>query len=186
MKATISTTVRGRELATKYSLGNYIGNGVCTLCRSCFAQRYDLPVPLWLYLSGAAATVIVSFVVIALFVRRGVELYHYPRFNLLSLPPFVALLSRRVILVMAQLLSVGLFTLVLVAGWFGVQEPFYNIAPTTVWVIWWVGLAYLSGLVGNLWVLINPWSNIYAAIEYLLSQWRPGCSPHCYYPCRHG
>jgi len=63
----------------------------------------------------------------------------------------------------------------LAAGWWGVQEPFSNIVPTTVWVIWWVGLAYLSGLAGNLWALLNPWNNLYLAFEWLLARRRAGC-----------
>ena len=31
-----------------------------------FGQHYDLPVPLWLYVVGAAATVAVSFVVVGI------------------------------------------------------------------------------------------------------------------------
>ena len=34
-----------------------------------FGERYDLPVPLWLYLYGAGATVLVSFVVVGMFLR---------------------------------------------------------------------------------------------------------------------
>ena len=33
-----------------------------------FGQRYDLPVPLWLYLYGAGSAVLLSFVVFGLFV----------------------------------------------------------------------------------------------------------------------
>ncbi|MEH6814522.1 MAG: hypothetical protein V7677_18460 [Motiliproteus sp.] len=72
-----------------------------------------------------------------------------------------------------RLFTAGLFLLVLVAGWFGVQQPFDNIVPTLVWVIWWVGFAYLSGLLGNLWQLVNPWQTIYAAFEYLLLRLSP-------------
>ena len=36
-----------------------------------FGERYDLPVPLWLYLYGAGATVLVSFVVVGMFLRGG-------------------------------------------------------------------------------------------------------------------
>lgn len=138
-----------------------------------FAQRYDLPVPLWLYIYGAAATVVVSFLLIALFLRRGAELRVYPHFNLLRFA-VVRMLAQGLVPASIRLLSLGLFLLVLVAGWFGVQEPFDNIAPTTVWVIWWVGFAYLSGLLGNLWLLVNPWRNFYASLEYLIERWIPG------------
>jgi len=42
-------------------------------------------------------------------------------------------------------------------GAVGTPDPFKNIAPTFVWVVWWVGMAFISTLGGNLWDLINPW-----------------------------
>lgn len=56
-------------------LGRFVGAAalVCAVAPPAeahgFFQKYGLPVPLWLYLTGAGATVAVSFVVIALFVR---------------------------------------------------------------------------------------------------------------------
>ena len=38
-----------------------------------------------------------------------------------------------------------------------VPDPFRNIAPTFVWVVWWVGMAFASALGGNIWALVNPW-----------------------------
>ena len=35
-----------------------------------FAQRYDLPIPLWLYLLAAGLTVFVSFFVIVIFLTK--------------------------------------------------------------------------------------------------------------------
>ncbi|MGF1759578.1 hypothetical protein L4D76_16850 [Photobacterium sagamiensis] len=135
-----------------------------------FAQRYDLPVPLMLYLIGAAATVAVSFVVIALFVRRGMLLYRYPCLNLMKLP-VVRFLQHPLLIGLLQALSIVLFVLILTAGWFGVQDPFQNIAPTLVWVIWWVGFAYVSGLLGNFWPLVNPWANIFTLLQWLVCRY---------------
>jgi hypothetical protein len=143
--------------------------GLCWLpgsvCAHGFAQRYDLPVPLSLYLAGAAMTVVVSFVVITLFVRRGVVLDYYPR---MRLPDFftVSVAQNKYWLFLWQSLSILLLILIVVAGWWGVQSPFKNIVPTLVWVIWWVGLAYCSGLLGDLWSLLNPWKN-----SFLLFEW---------------
>ena len=44
---------------------------------------------------------------------------------------------------------------------FGNQQPLRNIAPTAVWVVWWVGLAVVSAFVGDLWALINPWRTLF-------------------------
>lgn len=129
-----------------------------------FAQRYDLPVPLGLYLAGSAAAVAVSFVVVAFFLRGQRTVERYPRINLLAVP-VVRGFARPLMLLLVRLFAVGLLVLVIVAGLIGNPDPFENIAPVMVWVIWWVGLAYVSGLVGHLWALINPWKTVYGIAE---------------------
>jgi hypothetical protein len=134
-----------------------------------FAQRYDLPVPLHLYVGGAAAAVALSFVVVAFFIRGDRTVRHYPTFNLLNttIGRIVANPAVRFIL---RFLAVFMLVLVVVAGLIGVSDPFKNIAPTAVWVVWWVGLAYISGMLGDLWALINPWKAVFDAIDWLFSK----------------
>ena len=119
-----------------------------------FGVRYDLPVPLWLYLAGAGGAVALSVVVIALFVGAA---------------PRSAGAARRLLLPArcpaGEAVAVALFLVVLLAGWFGNQNPLMNLAPTAVWIIWWVGLAYVSALFGNLWRLANPWAALFAWTE---------------------
>ena len=129
-----------------------------------FGERYDLPVPLWLYVTGAGAAVALSFVVIGIFMRENAGEGAYPRFNLLRLSIF-RLLSHPIALLLLQLASVGLFLLVVVGGLVGEQEPTDNLAPVLVWILWWVGLAYVSALIGNVWAIINPWKIIYGWAE---------------------
>jgi hypothetical protein len=119
-----------------------------------FGQRYDLPLPLSLYLFGAAAAVVFSFVVVGLFVRSTPPARAYSRVDLFDYPlgKLVAALG-----VPLKLTALGLFAAMLVAGFFGDQNPYRNIAPTLVWIIAWVGLAYVSAFVGNIWPLVNPW-----------------------------
>lgn len=122
-----------------------------------FAQRYDLPIPLWLYLVGAGATVAVSFVIVGIFVRKEREGEPMPRLELLD-TPVGRVIAHRYALTSLRLLSVGIFVVVILAGFFGIQDtPEENILPTAVWVIWWVGLAFASALLGDLWSLLNPW-----------------------------
>src|SRR5215470_3451602 len=52
-----------------------------------FGQRYDLPLPLSLYLWGTAAAVAVSFVIVGLFVRHSPSERAYPRVDLLAYGP---------------------------------------------------------------------------------------------------
>ena len=132
-----------------------------------FAQRYDLPVPLRLYVGGAAAAVALSFVVVAYFVRGDRTVRAYPTFNLLG-TVFGRVLASRVVRFVLRLFTVFMLVLVVVAGLIGVEDPFKNIAPTAIWVVWWVGLAYVSGMLGDLWALINPWKSVFESIEWLL------------------
>ena len=48
-----------------------------------FGERYDLPVPLDYFVGGSAATVALSFLIIAFFIRKGKKEYEYPHFNLI-------------------------------------------------------------------------------------------------------
>jgi hypothetical protein len=49
-----------------------------------------------------------------------------------------------------------------------------NLAPTLVWVVWWVGVAYASALVGDLWAVLNPWQVLFAWSEALYRRLKPG------------
>ena len=131
-----------------------------------FGERYDLPVPLWLYVTGAGAAVALSFVVIGVFMRGDTGGRGYPRLNLLRWLPF-RLLTHPVAIFPLQLASAGLFLLVVVGGLVGEQEPTDNLAPVLVWILWWVGLAYASALVGNVWAVINPWKIIFGWAEWV-------------------
>jgi len=124
-----------------------------------FGQRYDLPLPLSLYLFGTAAAVVLSFVIVGLFARHVPGAGGYPRIDLLARP-----LGRQIARALGTLLklfSIGLLVLTVIAGFYGSQNPYQNIAPTLVWIVWWVGLAVFSAFFGDLWVLINPWRALF-------------------------
>lgn len=136
-------------------------------------QRYDLPVPLWLYLTGAAAAVGLSFVVAGAFVRASPKLADYPRLDLLR-SPIGRFFAHPAVLHACRLLSVMVFVLAVAAGLLGTQNPARNLAPPLVWVFWWVGLAYVSALLGDLWALVNPWKILFTWAEDLYGRVRPG------------
>ncbi|MDO8533341.1 MAG: hypothetical protein Q7S17_01175 [Xanthobacteraceae bacterium] len=131
-----------------------------------FGQRYDLPLPLSLYLLGAAAVVVFSFVIVGLFVRQATHAREYPRFNLLAHSAGRLIAHPGLVLVL-KLVSLVLFVVTVTAGFLGDQNPYRNIAPTMVWIIVWVGLAYASAFVGDIWALINPWRTIFEGAESL-------------------
>ncbi len=126
-----------------------------------FGQRYDLPLPLSLYLFGAAAAIILTFVVVGLFARHRAAASGYPRFEL----PIGRL--GRWLDALLKLVAVLLLVLTIIAGFAGSQDPYRNIAPTLVWIIWWVGLATLSAFIGDLWAVANPWRTLFDAADRL-------------------
>jgi hypothetical protein len=131
-----------------------------------FGQRYDLPLPLSLYLLGTAAAVLFSFVVVGLFVRHAPLRRDYPHVDLLT-HRLGRLIASPGLAVSIKLIALILFVVAILAGLFGNQNPYQNIAPTLVWIIGWVGLAYVSAFIGNLWVLINPWRTLFDGAEAL-------------------
>src|SRR5437764_14223147 len=62
-----------------------------------FGQRFDLPLPLSLWLVGAAATIILTFAMIALFVRDRALRTTYPSIELTRCPIVRTLLHSRLI-----------------------------------------------------------------------------------------
>ena len=120
-----------------------------------FGQRYDLPLPLDYFLAGGAAVVLLSFVIAVVVLRPASE--RSWRWAIPSPPRWF----RATIGTILAALGVFLFLLVLVAGYFGNQEPSENIATVLVWVLWWIGLMLLTALIGNAWPRLDPWSTIW-------------------------
>jgi len=128
-----------------------------------FRTRYDLPLPFPLWLAGAGLAVALSFVVFSLALRPGSTAY--PRRALLRLHPLVLNALRAV--------SVCVFVVLIAAGLFGTQDPFRNLAPAFVWIVWWIGFTYLSALAGDLWSVLNPWQALYPAGRFGLRRELP-------------
>jgi hypothetical protein len=137
-----------------------------------FGARYDLPIPLSLYLAGAGLTVAVTFAMLAAFMRRAPASHAYWRFDV-TRTAYGRFLVAPGFLFACRTLAVALFLLVVAAGVFGVQSPLKNIAPVMVWAIWWVGMAYISALLGNLWALVNPLDTLFTWAEALYARVRP-------------
>jgi len=138
-----------------------------------FGARYDLPIPLSLYLAGAGLTVAVSFAMLAVFMRSAPVSDGHWRLNLTRTAGGRFLVAPAFLLA-CRTLAVALFLVAVAAGLFGVQSPLKNIAPVMVWAIWWVGMAYISALLGDLWALVNPLDTLFAWAEALRARIRPG------------
>jgi hypothetical protein len=125
-----------------------------------FGPRYDLPAPLFWYLFAAAGVVVISFVLVVAFAGQqvGAKALQYPR----RPAPFLLRLARSP-WPRGVGGTIGVFALLatVITGLFGSSNAAFNPAEYLTWIYFWAGLVILSGLVGNLWYLLNPWAAIY-------------------------
>jgi hypothetical protein len=125
----------------------------------------SLPIPEWLFAWAAAVVLVVSFVALAslwpaprLAAMGEREWFRYPR----ALEP------------VCGAIGIALFGIVVYAGIAGAQLPYSNIAPTWIYVVFWVGLAFLSVLFGDVFRPFNPWRAFARAVAWLVTRARRG------------
>jgi len=115
-------------------------------------SRADLPVEPWLFAYSAAFALLISFAALRL-------LWPRPRLAAASegrpAPAWIAT-AARVLRVPAQVVVAALFAATLAAAWFGPDAVADNIAPTALYIAFWVGLQVLSPVLGDVWRRLNP------------------------------
>lgn len=135
----------------------------------------DLPVPGWLFLYGAAVVLILSFLGLAF-------LWQKPLLDRKSVGRPAPTLLERIVLsaglrMLAGAVSVLLLLAVFLSALLGTDHAELNLAPTFVYVIFWLGLVPLSVLFGNVWSVLSPWKAMADAVAWIARrlgiQWRP-------------
>ncbi len=118
--------------------------------------RQDLPVPLSLFVTGAAVVLVVSFVALAV-------LWPEPR---LQTEPVVRSIGGRGLPILGRVLAfAGLVSLclVIVAGLIGIDNSSRNPASVLVFVGFWLVIPFVSALVADIYPAASPWA--------LLGEW---------------
>jgi hypothetical protein len=130
--------------------------------------RTDLPIPKWLFGWAAALVLIVSFAALAalwpkpeLQEPRGRRLFRMPAF---AEPVLGAI-------------GVAAFVAVVYSGLRGVQDAQNNLAPTVIYVHFWVGMAVVSVLFGDVFRALNPWRAIAKAVAWVSGRFSRGEAP---------
>jgi hypothetical protein len=121
--------------------------------------RADLPIPAWLFGWAAAIVLVVSFLALSVLWRTP-RLQDAPCRPLAPLPVAVE--------VVCGVIGVAFFALVVVSGLAGTDSPTDNLAPTAIYVLFWVGLAVVSVALGDVFALFNPWRAVGRAGGWLV------------------
>jgi hypothetical protein len=137
--------------------------------------RADLPIPVTLFAAACAAVLVVSFVALALGWSEP-RLARMPSKRLFGLP--------RAVEVLLGALGVFVFFVTVYAGLFGSERPDTNLAPTMVYVGFWVGVPFASLLFGDVFRLLSPWRAIGRGVGFLAN--RAGAPEALTYPERVG
>jgi hypothetical protein len=114
----------------------------------------DLPVPGWLFLVGGATVLVVSFVALG-------ALWTKPKLEVGAGRPFPQGLQRFLlspfVRVVVSGLSLALFVVIWTAAAFGSERASANLAPTFIYITFWVGMIVITIILGNVWSVIDPW-----------------------------
>jgi hypothetical protein len=144
----------------------------------------DLPLPLWLFYYTGAIVLVVSFVALGvLWTKPRLEHSTWER-------PFPGWLQRillsTALRVVVGAASFGLLVVVFLAALLGEPSVGANLAPTFVFVIFWVGMVVLVVVLGDVWRVLNPWRAAANGVAWIAERLGVRWEPLAEYPDRLG
>ena len=142
-----------------------------------FGQTYTLPVPIWLYLYGAGAALLVSFIVAGYFIKAPATSTYLREIDLTG-SRFGGWLVKSRLLICLRALSVCLFMATLLAGFLGNNEPYRNINMTLFWIVFCLGYTYLTALLGDWFGVLSPFRVIVEQLERFAPKLFSGLRPY--------
>jgi hypothetical protein len=125
--------------------------------------KQDLPIPRWLFAWAAAAVLVVSFVALAVL---------WPRPRLEGVRERAVLRFPAALEVLCGVLGVAAFVITVWAGFAGSQTATANLAPTIVYVVFWVAIPFTTLLLGDVFAAFNPWRAIARGSAWLYARGR--------------
>ena len=120
-----------------------------------FGARYDLPIPLLLFVVGGVAVVLLSF----LLVRPRAVRIDDANTQFPDLVPDAALNGP------AAAVSLTALLLFALCGMLGSNEVAENILPTAFWLVVWIVLPLSCGLLGDWTRPVNPYANLVRLVD---------------------
>ena len=132
------------------------------------AGRADLPIPSEWFGVAAAVVLVVSFAGLA--AGWSTPRLEEPRERRLFRLP-------RAVDVVLGAIGVAAFALTVYAGLAGTDSQQDNLAPTMVYVAFWVGVAFAQLVLGDVWRLLSPWRALGRAAGWLAGRMGGGAEP---------
>jgi hypothetical protein len=123
-----------------------------------FGARYDLPIPLLLFVLGGAAVVVLSFLLVLPRAVAHRETEEAPTDGA----------YQRDLSPIWGVITIVLLALLIVCGIAGSQEVPENLVPTAVWLLLWIAVPLSVGLLGDWTQPVNPFRWVAVALD------RPG------------
>ena len=130
--------------------------------------RQDLPIPRWLFAWAAAVVLVVSFVALAVL---------WPRPRLEDAPERRVWRAPALLEPLCGLIGIAAFAFVVYAGFAGTQTATANLAPTVVYVIFWVGIPFASAVFGDVFAAFNPWRAVARGVSWVAGRATGGRLP---------
>ncbi|HSV81350.1 MAG TPA: hypothetical protein VLK85_19310 [Ramlibacter sp.] len=127
-----------------------------------FAQSYALPIPFWMYATGAASALLLSFVAIGVLAAA-------PRWSGVAVRPQAQDAregdSHR--FCAAGAVALGLLALCIASGLAGAANAYQNFNMTFFWIVFVLAVPYLAAVAGDFYAPMNPWQALVACLERL-------------------
>ncbi len=130
--------------------------------------KQDLPIPRWLFAWAAAVVLVLSFVALATL---------WPRPRLEDVRARRVLRAPVALEALCGALGVAAFAAVVWAGLAGAQVPTDNLAPTAIYVVFWVGIPFATLFVGDVFAAFNPWRAIARGAAWVFTRATRGGEP---------
>lgn len=137
-----------------------LATGLCALpsytLGHSFGEPYKLPMPYWMYIYGAMAALILSFLILGFFYSAD-NANRPHRQILIAAHRLRHIIQRLKLLTILQVLLALCFCLAIISGIIGSQDRYRNFNMTFFWISFALGACYLSALFGNWYHYLNPW-----------------------------
>lgn len=138
-----------------------------------FGEPYKLPMPYWMYIYGAMAALILSFVVLAYFYRSGARQSQVSSIGIAH-PRAQALSEKLRLASCLKIILLLLFLLSVITGFFGSRDSYRNFNMTFFWVTFALGACYLTALLGDWYRYLNPWLTLSKLCDRFIHRFTTG------------